>query len=88
MSPDHAAGDRRGSTSTMMSAIHVMKIAMIVQTAGLYPFLAASHAVSTTGTIHSTIANSSSNAPMFGMRPLFTEIAAFARGQVACGIRP
>jgi hypothetical protein len=44
--------------------------------------------VSTTGTIQSTSPNSSSGAPMFGMRPLFTEIAALARGRVACDIRP
>ena len=43
---------------------------MIVQTAGLYPFFAASHAVSTTKTIQSTSPNSNSGAPMFGMRPL------------------
>ena len=48
MSPDHAACDRRGSTSTTMSAISGKKIAMIVQRAGPYPFFAASHAVSAT----------------------------------------
>ena len=87
MRPDHVACDRRGSTSTTMNAMSVKKIAMMVQTAGLYPFFAASHAVRTTGTIQSTSPNSSSGAPMFGMRPLFTEIAAFARGRVVCGIR-
>ena len=65
MSPRQAVRARLGNTSTMMNAIHAMKIAMIVQTAGLYPFFAASHAVSTTGTIQSTSPSSSSGSPMF-----------------------
>ena len=73
MMPAQAACARLGSTSTMMSATHVMKIAMIVQTAGLYPFFAASQAVSTTGTIHSTSIISSSGNPMFGTAPSFRQ---------------
>ena len=65
MSPAQAACDRRGSTSTTMSAIRVMKIAMMVQTAGSYPFFAASHAVSTTRHIQSTSPISNSGNPMF-----------------------
>ena len=66
MRPAHAATrDRRGSTSTTMNAISVKKIAMIVQTAGLYPFFAASHAVSTTKTIQNTNKIVSSTNPKF-----------------------
>jgi hypothetical protein len=71
---------RLGSTSTMISAIHVMKIAMMVQTAGLYPFFAASHAVSTTGTIQSTSPNNISGNPMFGTKTS-SPSAARPRGQ-------
>ncbi len=78
-----AVRTRLGNTSTMMSAIHVMKTAMIVQAAGLYPFFAASHAVSTTGTIQSTSPSSSSGNPMFGTVPSISSMNACPRGQSA-----
>ncbi len=68
-----------------MSAIHVMKIARMVQTAGLYPFFAASHAVSTTGTIQSTSPNSSSGSPMFGTKT--SSSTAQPRGQTTSRTR-
>ena len=86
MRPRQAVRTRLGSTSTMMSAIHVMKIAMIVQTAGLYPFFAASHAVSTTGTIQTTIMISSSGSPMFGTRTSSSSTAQ-PRGQTVSRTR-
>ena len=60
-----AARVRLGSTSMTTSATSVKKTAMTVQRAGLYPFLAASQAVSATDPTHSTRRISSSGSPMF-----------------------
>jgi hypothetical protein len=80
MSPAQAACDRLGSTSTMISAIQVKKNARMVQTAGLYPFLAATQAVSTMNPIQITSKNSASGSPMFGTKTS-SPSAARPRGQ-------
>ena len=69
MRPAQAACDRLGSTSTMINAIQVKRIPRTAQTAGLYPFFAASHAVSTAKAAQITMMISSSGSPMFMKSP-------------------
>ncbi len=88
MTPGQVAGVRRGSTSTMRSAIHVRRIARMVHTAGLYPFFAASRAVNTTMPTQSTSPISISCAPMFGTESLLRTTVAHLRGFAHRGIRP
>ncbi len=72
----------------MMSATQVKKNPRIAQTAALYPFFAASHAVITTGMIQITARINSSAAPRFGMSLLSSMSSGASSGPVARGARP